>query len=162
MSASIDRLIASGIFVKRHGAFGEAIEFRHSLLRDAAYHLLLRRDRLRVHQLIADTIEAQFPAIADSMPHVLPHQLTEAADVARALICWQYGGRDAARPSAAVEAVAHFTTALEAVSKLPAGSDRDRREFDLRQEILGPLIAARGYGAAEVEREIDFAVDLSS
>ena len=46
MAASIERLIEAGIFVKRHSPFGEAIEFRHSLLRDAAYHLLLRRDRL--------------------------------------------------------------------------------------------------------------------
>jgi class 3 adenylate cyclase/tetratricopeptide (TPR) repeat protein len=162
MGASIDRLIGAGIFVKRHSTFGEAVEFRHSLLRDAAYHLLLRRDRLRVHQLIADTIEAQFPAITDSMPHVLAHQLAEAGDYSRAITYWQRAGRDAARRSAAVEAVAHFTTAVELVSKLPAGSDRDLREFDLRLEILGPLIAARGYGAAEVEREIDFAVELSA
>jgi hypothetical protein len=162
MRASIDRLIKTGIFVNRHSTFGEAIEFRHSLLRDAAYHLLLRRDRLRVHQLIADMIEAQFPAITDSMPHVLAHQLTEAGDYSRAVNYWQRAGRDAARRSAAVEAVAHFTTAAGLLSKLPPGNDRDLREFDLRLEILGPLIAVRGYGAAEVGREIDFAVDLST
>jgi predicted ATPase len=162
MRASIDRLVRAGIFVNRHSTFGEAIEFRHSLLRDAAYHLLLRRDRLRVHQLIADTIEAQFPAITDSMPHVLAHQLAEAGDYMRAVTWWQRAGRDAARRSAAVEAVAHFATAIELLSNLPGGSDRDLREFDLRLEILGPLIAARGYGAAEVEREIDRAVELST
>ena len=162
MSASIDRLIGTGIFVKRHSTLGEAIEFRHSLLRDAAYQLLLRRDRVRVHQLIADTIEAQFPAITDHMPHVLAHQLTEAGDDLRAIAWWQRAGRDAARRSAAVEAVAHFATAIELALRLPKGSDRDRLEFDLRLEILGPLIAARGYGATEVEREIDFAVDLST
>jgi hypothetical protein len=162
MKASIDRLIRTGIFVNRHSTFGEAIEFRHSLLRDAAYQLLLRRDRLRVHQLIADTIEAQFAAMTDSMPHVLAHQLTEAGDNSRAITWWQRAGRDAAKRSAAVEAVAHFTTAIDVSSKLPEGSDRDLLEFDLRLEILGPLIAARGYGAAEVEREIDFAFDLST
>ncbi len=162
MRASIDRLIGTGIFVKRHSTFGEAIEFRHSLLRDAAYHLLLRRDRLRVHQLIADTIEARFPAMTDQMPHVLAHQLTEAGDDLRAIAWWQRAGRDAARRSAAVEAAAHFATAIELALRLPEGSDRDLLEFDLRLEILGPLIAARGYGAAEVEREIDCAVDLST
>jgi class 3 adenylate cyclase len=161
MRASIDRLIGAGILVKRHSTFGAAIEFRHSLLRDAAYHLLLRRDRLRVHQLIADTIEAQFPAITDHMPHVLAHQLTEAGDDLRAIAWWQRAGRDAARRSAAVEAVAHFAAAIELASRLPEGGDRDLLEFDLRLEILGPLIAARGYGAVEVEREIDCAVDLS-
>ncbi len=162
MRASIERLIRTGIFVNRHSTFGEAVEFRHSLLRDAAYQLLLRRDRLRVHQLIADTIEAQFPAMTDQMPHVLAHQLTEAGDDSRAITWWQRAGRDAARRSAAVEAVAHFASAIELALRLPEGGDRDLLEFDLRLEILGPLIAARGYGAAEVEREIDFAVDLSS
>jgi class 3 adenylate cyclase len=162
MAASIERLVKTGIFVKRHSAFGEAVGFRHALLRDAAYHLLLRRDRVRVHRLIADTIEARFPAITDSMPHVLAYQLAEAGDYPRSINYWERAGRDAARRSAAVEAVAHFTTALESSAKLPQGRDRDIRELDLRLEIVGPLIAVRGYGAAEVEREIDLAFELSS
>jgi class 3 adenylate cyclase len=160
--ASIERLVGIGIFVTRHSGFGEAVDFRHALLRDAAYHLLLRRDRLRVHKLIADTIEAKFPAIADSMPHVLAHQFAEAGDHSAAIIYLERAGRDAARRSAAMEAVAHFTAALEQASKLPPGRDRDVREFDLRLGILGPLIAARGYGAREVERQIAHAVDLSA
>jgi class 3 adenylate cyclase len=160
--ASIERLVGSGIFVTRHGGFGEAVDFRHALLRDAAYHLLLRRDRLRVHKLIADTIEARFPAISDSMPHVLAHQFAEAGDHSAAIIYLERAGRDAARRSAAMEAVAHFAAALEQTSNLPAGRERDVREFDLRLGILGPLIAARGYGAREVERQIALAVELSS
>jgi class 3 adenylate cyclase/ABC-type cobalamin/Fe3+-siderophores transport system ATPase subunit len=160
--ASIERLVASGIFVTRHSGFGDAVDFRHALLRDAAYLLLLRRDRLRVHKLIADTIEARFPAISDSMPHVLAHQFAEAGDHSAAITYLERAGRDAARRSAAMEAVAHFTAALEQTSRLPAGRERDVREFDLRLGILGPLIAARGYGAREVERQIALAVELSA
>ncbi|WP_076866245.1 adenylate/guanylate cyclase domain-containing protein [Bradyrhizobium mercantei] len=160
--ASIERLVTSGIFVTRPSGFGDAVDFRHALLRDAAYHLLLRRDRLRVHKLIADTIEAEFPAIADSMPHVLAHQFVEAGDHSAAIIYLERAGRDAARRSAAVEAVAHFTAALTQASSLPPGRERDVREFDLRLGILGPLIAARGYGAREVERQIVHAVELSA
>ncbi|WP_375776672.1 adenylate/guanylate cyclase domain-containing protein [Bradyrhizobium sp. ma5] len=160
--ASIERLVGSGIFVMRPSGFGDAVDFRHALLRDAAYHLLLRRDRVRVHKLIANTIEAEFPAIADSMPHVLAHQFAEAGDHSAAIIYLERAGRDAARRSAAMEAVAHFTAALEQTSKLPAGRERDVREFDLRLGILGPLIAARGYGAREVERQIAHAVELSA
>jgi class 3 adenylate cyclase/ABC-type cobalamin/Fe3+-siderophores transport system ATPase subunit len=160
--ASIERLVGSGIFVTRHSGFGDAVDFRHALLRDAAYHLLLRRDRLRVHKLIADTIEAGFPAFADSMPHVLAHQFAEAGDHSAAIIYLKRAGRDAARRSAAMEAVAHFTAALEQASNLPPGRERDVREFDLRLGMLGPLIAARGYGAREVERQIARAVELST
>jgi hypothetical protein len=160
--ASIERLVGSGIFVTRHSAFGDAVDFRHALLRDAAYHLLLRRDRLRVHKLIADTIEVRFPAISDSMPHVLAHQFAEAGDHSAAIIYLERAGRDAARRSAASEAVAHFAAALEQTLRLPPGRERDEREFDLRLGILGPLIAARGYGASEVERQIAHAVELSA
>jgi hypothetical protein len=160
--ASIERLVGSGIFVTRHSSFGDAVDFRHALLRDAAYHLLLRRDRLRVHKLIADTIEARFPAISDSMPHVLAHQFVEGGDHSAAIIYLERAGRDAARRSAAMEAVAHFTAALDQALRLPPGGERDEREFDLRLGILGPLIAARGYGAREVERQIAHAVELSA
>src|SRR6516164_3472018 len=88
------------------------------------------------------------------MPHVLAQQFAEAGDHSAAIIYLERAGRDAARRSAAMEAVAHFTAALEQASKLPPGRERDVREFDLRLGILGPLIAARGYGAREVERQI--------
>src|SRR5262249_37034439 len=68
----------------------------------------------------------------------------------------------AARRSAAMEAVAHFTAALEQTSNLPPGRARDVHKFDLRLGILGPLIAARGYGAREVERQITHAIELST
>ncbi|MBR0794807.1 AAA family ATPase [Bradyrhizobium jicamae] len=162
MRESIEGLVESGIFVTRPSGFGDVVDFRHALLRDAAYHLLLRRDRVRVHKLIANTIEARFPAIVDSMPHVLAHQFAEAGDHSAAIVYLEKAGRDAARRSAAMEAVAHFTAALEQTSRLPPGGERDVREFDLRLAILGPLIAARGYGAGEVERQIAQAVELSA
>src|SRR5262249_58993591 len=114
---------------RRHSGFGEAVDFRHALLRDAAYQLLLRRDRLRVHRLIADTIEASFPAISDNMPHVLAHQFVEAGDHSAAIIYLERAGRDAARRSAAMEAVAHFTAALEQAARMPAGRERHGPAF---------------------------------
>ena len=61
-----------------------------------------------------------------------------------------------------MEAVAHFTAALEQTVQAAAGTRARLREFDLRLGILGPLIAARGYGAREVERQIAHAVELSA
>ena len=93
---------------------------------------------------------------------MLAQQFAEAGDHSAAIIYLERAGRDAARRSAAVEAVAHFTAALEQTSNLPSGRECDVREFDLRLGILGPLIAARGYGAREVERQIAHAVELST
>src|SRR5262249_53859323 len=90
------------------------------------------------------------------------HQFAEAGDHSAAIIYLERAGRDAARRSAAIEAVAHFTAALEQTSNLPSGRERNVREFDLRLSVLGPLIAARGYGAREVERQIAHTVELSA
>lgn len=158
--AGIGRLLEAGIFVGRRSILGEAIGFRHALVRDAAYSLILHRDRVRLHRLVADTIETRFPAIADALPHILAHQLTEAGDYGRAIIHWERAGLDAARRSAAREAVAHLTRAIELTSRLPQGRERDNRELGLRLATIGPLIAVRGYSSADVEKEMDRAVEL--
>ena len=140
--ASIERLVGSGIFVTRHSGFGDAVDFRHALLRDAAYHLLLRRDRLRVHKLIADTIEARFPAISDSMPHVLAHQFAEAGDHSAAIIYLERAGRDAARRSAAVGSGRAFRRGAGA-DLAPAAGTRARRPR-IRPAARHPRAADRG------------------
>ena len=61
------------------------------------------------------------------MPHLLAHQFAEAGDHSAATIYLERAGRDAARRSAAMEAVAHFTAALEQTGRLPPGRERDLR-----------------------------------
>ena len=40
---------------------GRRYEFRHALIRDAAYESLLRRSRVQLHRLVASVLEEQFP-----------------------------------------------------------------------------------------------------
>ena len=158
--SAIRRLVEAGIFVKRHSTFGEAASFHHALVRDAAYELLLRRERVRLHEKVATVLEKQFPDIAAAMPHLVAHHFTAAGVPAKAIDYWEQSGAAAAQQSSPIEAVSHFQKAIELSKQLPLGPDRDERELALRLRLIGPLIAARGYASPEVVDAVEQMLDL--
>ncbi|HSE78851.1 MAG TPA: AAA family ATPase [Alphaproteobacteria bacterium] len=158
--AIIGQLMTARIFVREQSAHGEAIGFSHMLLRDAAYQVLLQRDRARLHKRVAETIETRFPGIADDLPHVLALQFTEAGAAERAIPYWQRAGIVAWRRSATSESISHLSRAIELVPRLPPGDGRDELELDLLVKILGPRIAVFGWSAEGVKREVERALEL--
>ena len=156
----VRRLLEAGIFVRRHSSFGEAAGFNHMLVRDAAYELLLRRDRARLHDKVALALEQQFPEMAKAMPQLVAHHFTEAANHAKAIDYWEWAGADAAVRSSPVEAIAHYEKALEVLAALPVGVAREERELGLRLGMIGPLIAVRGHGSRDVATAVDQALEL--
>jgi class 3 adenylate cyclase len=106
--ATVRALIEAGLFVRRHSSFGESVGFYHMLVREAAYQLLLRRDRVALHGRVAEALETRFPEIAAAMPHLVAHHLTEAGEYRKAIVYWQRAGADSAERSASVEALAHL------------------------------------------------------
>src|ERR1700692_5140196 len=46
-------------------------QFKHALIRDAAYEALLRTRRKDLHLSVARTIDEQFPTIKETQPEVL-------------------------------------------------------------------------------------------
>jgi len=87
--------------------------FKHALIQDVAYHSLLKNTRQRYHQLIAEALEQGFPETAKTQPETLGHHYTEAGLAESAISYWQQAGEMATRRSANIEAIAHFTNALE-------------------------------------------------
>jgi hypothetical protein len=156
----VRRLIEAGIFVRRHSSFGEAAAFHHILVRDAAYDLLLRRERTRLHGKMALALEEQFPDMTAAMPQVLAHHFTEAGQHAKAIDYWELSGADAANRSSPVEAIAHYQKALDVLAALPADVAREERELALRLGMIGPLIAVRGHGSPGVADAVEQALKL--
>jgi class 3 adenylate cyclase len=156
----VRRLLEAGIFVRRHSSFGEAAGFHHMLVRDAAYDLLLRRERIRLHDKVAIALEARFPDMATAMPQLVAHHFTEAGNHDKAIEYWERAGADAAARSSPVEAIAHYEKALDVLASLPAGAERDERELSLRLGLIGPLIAVRGHGSRDVATAVDQALEL--
>ena len=157
----IRELLDAGVFVAGHSRFGEAIAFRHMLVREAAYQLLLRRERQRLHAHAAQTIESNFPQLAEALPQSVARHLTEAGEDERAALWWERAGADANQRSAYQEAMAFFRRALDLTDKRAPSAARDLREFELRRSLIKPLIAATGFQTAEVGAEISRSISLA-
>ncbi|HEV8712458.1 MAG TPA: adenylate/guanylate cyclase domain-containing protein, partial [Candidatus Binatia bacterium] len=126
--------------------------FKHALIQDAAYQSLLKSRRQHYHRQIAQVLEERFSEIKETQPELLAHHYTEAGLTAQAIPYWQKAGQRAAQHSANTEAISHLTKGLELLKTLPDAPERAQQELTLQITLGGPLIATKGYTAAEVER----------
>lgn len=124
--------------------------FKHALVQDAAYGGLLRAQRQELHARVAHELESRSPDLADTAPELLAHHLTAAGFADRAVPYWQRAGHRAAQRSAHVEAIAHFTQALDLLATLPDDRTRVSRELTLLLD-LGPMyIIVNGMASPQV------------
>ena len=126
-------------------------QFKHALIRDAAYEALLRSGRKELHSRIAEVLVEQFPERLTSAPELLAHHYTEAGLIEQAIPYWAQAGRNAAQRSANTEASTHLTMALQLVQTLPDTRNRMRQELTILLALGVVLIATKGFAAPEVE-----------
>jgi class 3 adenylate cyclase/predicted ATPase len=119
--------------------------FKHALIRDAAYHSLLRRTRQQYHRQVAALMEERFPESVTAHPELVAHHYTEAGCTEEAIAYWWQAGQNARSRSANVEAVTHFEKALELLSQLPETPERHERELEIQMALGAVLVPARGF-----------------
>jgi tetratricopeptide (TPR) repeat protein len=134
--------------------------FVHALLQETAYESMLRRDRRRLHGLLADRM-----ADAASGPGVRAEVLAVhyglAGRPAEAMAQWERAARRAARHSLYVEAAAHLTEALACLPELPDDESRDVGETRITLR-LGQFKAAIDQGAPVVGVPLRRALELAN
>jgi predicted ATPase len=129
-----------------------AYQFKHVLIRDAAYEALLRSRRKELHSRIAEVLVQQFPDRMTSAPELLAHHYSEAGLIEQAIPYWQRAGQRAIERSANREAISHFTKGLELLKSASDSPERAQQELMLQLALGTPLMVVRGYAAPEVER----------
>jgi class 3 adenylate cyclase/predicted ATPase len=149
LDEALGQLVTSGLVYRRGGAAHPTYFFKHALVQDAAYSSLLLSGRQQLHGQIADKIAEHFPDVAEVQPEILAHHNTEAKRPALAIDYWLKAGKRASERSANIEAIAHLERGVALLDRLPEGHDRERRELMLQASLGMPLIATRGYSAAE-------------
>jgi tetratricopeptide (TPR) repeat protein len=102
-------------------------QFKHALIRDAAYEALLKSRRKELHHSVARTIDQKFPLLREAHPEVLARHWTEAGDGAKAVQYLHAAGEQAATRAAHAEAISHFSEALDWLERLPPPIDAARR-----------------------------------
>jgi len=88
LGASLDRLVRAGLLFREGVPPHATYLFKHALVQDTAYGMLLRQPRRAFHARIADTLESQYPDIAEAQPDLLARHYTEAGLIDKAASLW--------------------------------------------------------------------------
>jgi predicted ATPase len=151
LQAALRRLADAELVFVRGIAPDATYQFKHALIRDAAYEALLKSRRKELHQWVAQIIDERFDELKDAHPEVLGRHWSEAGDNDKAVRYFQFAGTRAVVRNAMVEATRHYLRVLELLSALPENVERDRRELELQLAIGPALTAVKGFAAAETE-----------
>ena len=136
-------------------------QFKHALIRDAAYEALLKSRRKDLHRLVARTIDEKFPALKEAQPEVLARHWTQAGETEPAIAEWSRAGEAAEARHAFSEALESYQQALALLNLLPESPERDRRELELRHLVRGMLWTTRGFATPETIDAIERATALA-
>jgi predicted ATPase len=130
-------------------------QFKHALIRDAAYEALLKSRRKELHLSVARAIDGKFPVVKETHPEVLARHWTEAGEADPAVTEWHRAGERAVERRAYREAEQHYRDAIALLKTLPESPKRDSREFELRGSVVLMLILERGHAAPETIEAIE-------
>src|SRR5713226_392987 len=124
-------------------------QFKHALIRDAAYEALLKSRRKELHRLVAHTIDEKFPDMKEAHPEVLARHWTEAGEIEPAIAEWSRAGNTAEARNAFREARESYQQGLALLEQLPESTGRDLSELELRQAVIRMLWVTGWYSTPE-------------
>ncbi|HEX9621166.1 MAG TPA: TOMM system kinase/cyclase fusion protein, partial [Polyangiaceae bacterium] len=146
----LDTLVDAQLLRREVDAKGTRYEFRHALIREAAWDSMLASRRRAVHRAIATHLEAIAPDGQRSDPARLAHHYTLGSEAEKAIDYRLLAGQRAAQASAYQEATEHFQAGLSLLEAVADQRDRTSREIDLRNALGGVLIATQGFATDAV------------
>jgi tetratricopeptide (TPR) repeat protein len=159
LRSSLRSLIAADI-VHRQDESLETYSFKHVLLQEAAYAMMLRGTRQRLHKRIAEALEGR-PESSSTDADILAHHLVEAGEPLLAIPYLEQGAQVASARAAYTEARRRLLQGLELIAQAPAGDKRDELELRLSVALGLAASATQGYAAPEVEGAYQRSLDLS-
>jgi class 3 adenylate cyclase len=159
---ALAQLVAAEVIYREDRPPKILYHFKHALLRDVAYHSLLKATRQQYHGRIARALEQNFPDIIEMQPELLAYHFAEAGQVVEAIGYWLRAGERAAQRSSNLEAIAQLQAALAQVDGIRDPAERVRTEYRLRLALITPLTSAKGYTSPEMAATIARAMQLSA
>jgi class 3 adenylate cyclase/predicted ATPase len=149
---ALSQLIDAELMYRRGNPPDATYSFKHALVQDTAYQSLLKSRRRSFHGRIANALQEQFGDIVEAEPELLAHHYTEARLGELAIPYWQRAGERAVQRSANVEAIGHFTKALDVLETVPESPERNEQELRVQVALAVPLAATTGFASAGMEQ----------
>src|SRR6185437_2569809 len=113
LDSNLALLVAHDVLNRLGRANERRYQFKHALLRDAAYESLLLTERRRLHERCARQLESEFAEVVENEPELLAHHFREAGLACEAADYLERGGDRASSSASYVEAIASYRDALE-------------------------------------------------
>lgn len=153
LAPALAALVRARVLVQIGEMPAASFEFRHALLRDTAYHTLLKSERARWHGRVAELAAAGTLSIEESMPELLATHHSLGGNRRGAIAYWLRAQERAMKRSAHVEALAHVRSGLEDCRQLAQDDPAEsmRLELVLLRRLTAPLIAISGWSTPELE-----------
>jgi predicted ATPase/class 3 adenylate cyclase len=151
LTGALNRLVDAELLEESLSPRRVSYRFRHALIRDAAYESLLRSQRRRYHQKIAEVLRDRFPDTVQAQPELLANHLTEAALIDNAVPHWQLAGQRALERSANQEAIGHLTKGLQLLGLLPQTPAHLQQELQMCVTLGAAFMVARGFASSEAQ-----------
>jgi class 3 adenylate cyclase/predicted ATPase len=151
LKREIDGLVASEIIVESATQPGQQYEFRHALLRDAAYQSLLLADRKAIHQRIVGALQGKLHEFAESRPEVVAYHAGLGGLFELAIQEWYRASEKALARAANWEALSHVDEGIQLLVHLADEKERYERQLSFEVRRGPALMAVKGYQASEVK-----------
>jgi predicted ATPase len=155
LAAALDRLLEAGLLFRQGRPPDATYLFNHALVQDAAYSTMLRDTRRTLHARIAESLEQQFPDVAERQPELVARHLSEAGLIEKATALWSKAGRRALARSALKEAAEQLSRAESLLGTLPATAERQREQIKLQIELSNALIHTKGHASPETKASFE-------
>jgi tetratricopeptide (TPR) repeat protein len=150
LTSALDRLTAAGLLFREGTPPHATYLFKHALVRDAAYGLLLREPKRQLHARIGAKFEEDFPDVAEAHPDILAYHFAEGGSDDKAVEYWLKAGKQLVSRANMTEALSQLNKCSLLLSKMPDTAWRRQHEFTVQLAIASALIARLGAAAPEV------------
>ncbi|UPK34064.1 hypothetical protein IVB18_38830 [Bradyrhizobium sp. 186] len=139
--------------------FERSFNFKHALVRDAAYESLLLMRSREWHGRVGLALEQRFGDIAAKEPELLAYHFGKAGQLSLACDYRMRAGNQAVSRSTYVEAIAHFTAGLKLAETMPPQSGL-RRQLEFWLKLGSALFVAQGLQSIEAETAYTRAAEI--
>jgi class 3 adenylate cyclase/predicted negative regulator of RcsB-dependent stress response len=160
LQGQLARLVDAELLYQRGSLPNATYTFKHALIQDAAYALLLRSSRRQLHERVATVLVSAFPTRAELQPELVAHHFTEAGLAREAIQKWQQAGMQSLQRSASVEAITQLGEGLKLLPEITNETERNSYELALLTTLGAAYAGMYGYAAPDTARTYARATEL--
>ena len=144
--ADLEKLVESGLVIRRGRRMDGVYSFKHALVHDATYSTILRARRRTIHARIIEVLERQLGDNVLERVDTLAHHAYYGGIWDKAFDYLTHSGTRAMGRSALKEAAAQFEHALEAAKNLQSTAEIQRQIISIKFELRNALWALGRFG----------------